>query len=119
MRKTLQRANFHFLPSCFFKFLIMYIPKMNQGENCKLMLTSAKYNLIWKLQMPREQDPAGSNLQQSHKREHTQLSGTALKSTMAQRYGALPAHCPKSSTNPPSSLLSTSLFLSGKEKEIL
>lgn len=40
----------------------MYIPKINQGENCKLMMTSGKYNLIWKLQEPREQDPIGSNL---------------------------------------------------------
>lgn len=44
----------------------MYIPKINQGANCKLMMTSGKYNLIWKLQMPREQDPIGSNLQQGH-----------------------------------------------------
>lgn len=41
----------------------MYIPKINQGENCKWVMTSGKYNLIWKLQMPGEQDPIGWNLQ--------------------------------------------------------
>lgn len=67
MRKTLQRANFHFLSSCFFEsFSLCTFLKVNQGENCKLMMTCGKHNLIWKLQMPREQDPIGSDLQQRH-----------------------------------------------------
>lgn len=84
MRKTLQRATFHFLSSCFCKsFSLCTFLKINQGENCKLTMTSGKYNLIWKFQMPREQDPIGSNLQQGDEQEHL---GTSLKSIMTQSY---------------------------------
>lgn len=92
MRKAPQSANFHFLSSCFCgSFSLGAFLKINQGGNSKLMSTGGKYNFIWKLRMPREQDPTGSNWQ------HLQHLGTFLKSRITQRYWALPACFPHSS----------------------
>lgn len=94
----------------------MYIPKTSQGENCKLVVISGKYNLIWKLRLPGEQESIGSNLRQGHGQEHLQ-HWALLFNTMEVL--STPRSLPKSKLTTLSPVLSKLQFLSEKLQEIL